>query len=413
VARQARSFLLTLALRRAAVGAAVLGTVAAALGPAAVAEADVLVVRDGGLPERRTAWTAEARGTLAARGVALESWEAYLEAREPAPTVERSALDRVAAIERALREARRLAAELREGAALRRLAEAERVVASALAVPGIAAWAAELQLTFAIVARQAGQPALSEASLRRAAVLDPGRRARAAEAPPQLVDTNRAVSEALRVGPRGEFTVEVEGLSGVARVLLDDVPQGLSPATVSASVGRHILQVEGPAYRRWATTLQVTEGRGPPVRVALSPSPLRTAVRALARDARTMPVEGLPARLAQLGASPPVLWVLDVGDGPRDRALLRRCSAAGCMAPERLAAPEDPVSDGAPPFGDGWLREGLPPDPPPWFARPAFWGVVGGVVVLGVLAVSIAVPLASREQAPRPDLWIFDLSRLP
>src|SRR5690606_37881308 len=142
------------------------------LGPAcgALAQdgATVIVVSDAEEAPRSRAWRRRVERELGATTTMAE-WSAEL---SPPGTAPRSALAVLTEIEALLVSARVSAARLEERRALRDLTRAEELARAHLALPGIAAWYAEVQLAIAVTAAQAGQDALADAALRRAASVD-------------------------------------------------------------------------------------------------------------------------------------------------------------------------------------------------------------------------------------------------
>ncbi|HEY8430598.1 MAG TPA: hypothetical protein VIL20_19595, partial [Sandaracinaceae bacterium] len=210
------------------------------LGPACGARAQepaaVIVVSDAGEASPRSrAWRRRVERALGAT-TTLERWS---ERRAPPGTAPRSALAVLSEIEALLVSARASAARLEERRALRELAQAEALARANLALPGISAWYAEVQLAIAVTAAQAGEAALADAALRRAASVDPSRLVAAAEARPDVVERSRAIVQAAVTGPRGRF--EVRASAPGARVFVDDRPLGPLPRVVEVPVGPHVL----------------------------------------------------------------------------------------------------------------------------------------------------------------------------
>ncbi|MGF1467701.1 MAG: PEGA domain-containing protein [Sandaracinaceae bacterium] len=357
-------------------------------------------VADAAVPAERAArFEEEVRASLAPT-TTLEAW---VRAEEPAGTVEPERLAGLRAVERALGQARAKAARLEDRDALRVLAGAGRTVRRHLDVPGAVAWLVEVELATAIVAAQAGYGALAEASLRRAATLDPDRSLRAAEARPALVEAARLAVEAVRSAPRGRFVIRcaVEGAS----VSVDDRPVGPAPATVEAPVGLHVLRVEAPGHRPWARPVDVLEGDRAPLRVALSPSPRLAASRAAQRAGQAGELERVAALLARVGEGAPPFYVLRVGAGPQDRALLVRCEPGRCDRARRLRRRgEGLAAEGTPDRSADprWLLEPPTEAPEPGASRdrwPLWVGV--GLAVAGAAAAALAIGLtATRGERP-------------
>lgn len=377
------------------------------------AEAPVLVVLVGpGAPDarRRTAWRERVASAAPAR-VADPADHARARLAPPLP---RSRVRSLREVERRIVAARRDAAALREAAALRSLAGAARIAEDAADVPGAAGWIAEVHTALAVTAAQAGHVGLASASLTRAALLDPGRGLRAAEAPPELVARAAEIARGVASRPAGELVVRVDAPG--ARVFLDDAPLGEAPATLRAPVGQHVLRITAPGHVTYGRPFDVLEGRRADVTVHLSPTPELTAARALADDARRYDLREVRATLAALAAAGVELsvWMVDVGDGPRDRATLTPCASDGCRSVIRLEAGEPiaaPSSGPEPPLDEvfaarrsalAWLDEPAPPPPPPppptpWWRRPHVW-IAWAAIVGGALAGAI---LTARPEPER------------
>lgn len=304
-------------------------------------------------------------------------------------------------VERLLTAARANTAGLMESRALGELHRAEALSRSLADVPGAAAWIAEVQTTLGITAAQAGLLDLAEHAFARAATLDPSRGVRAAEAPPAVVERAAGILAAVARRPRGSF--EVRSPSPGARIFLDDREVGLAPRIVRAPVGTHVLRVEAPGMTPWGSVLDVLEGRRPPVDVSLTPDRLVSAARRLEAAAGRFDPADAVLQGTVLGVR--AVWVVRVGAGAEDRALLIRCEADTCDGVRRLALDEvpfvlssvaraewDTIAAGQR-TGASWLDEPAvippPPLPTPFYQR---WYVWAGLAVLaGGLAAAIAV----------------------
>lgn len=234
----------------------------------------------------------------------------------PAPAEPHSpaaALDVLARVETALVEARELSAELREGAALRVLLEAEQALEDALEVPGAHAFLAELHVQIGLCAALMGQRGLAETALTRALSLDPARRVEAAEAPPATLALARQIARGHDVLPVSENPLQLEAAGATA--WLDGVR--ITGPTLAARAGLHLLVIEAPGHTRHATLLTLEAGRRPPLRVVLSPTRVEQARRAYV-------AEGGATEALTLSAlrKAPVL-TLELTDR---RALLQHCS---------------------------------------------------------------------------------------
>ncbi|NCQ60760.1 MAG: PEGA domain-containing protein [Myxococcales bacterium] len=309
-----------------------------------------------------------------------------------------------------LAEGTTLATGLREGDALARLSQAERLVREHADVPGACRWLAEVRTRIGVVALAASLDDLGRSALTDAATLDPSRALGSAEAPPAVVGEARRLALDVAARPTGRFQVLADG--PFATVYLDDQLLGSAPAAVVAPVGRHVLRVESRGFLPWGRVIDVFEGVTSDLRVRLSPGPELRARRRLVDAARGAQVELLPAALADLpeSAEPSQVWRLEVGAGPQSRALLTRCSRQGCSAPTLLSEghpayePEyDSFSAGALAQARAWLAAPPPPPPPPvpLYRRAGLWIGVGGALV----AASIAAALLTRP-APRQTLVV-------
>ncbi len=368
---------------------------------------DVLVLHSETGGARSERWSRDVSAALGRAGVRASSdatgWARSVGAREGTLDPQRvAALDEVAAL---IGEARAEAARLREGPALARLARAAQLVEAHADVPGSAAWAAEVWTATGVIAAQAGLSQLADVALARAATLDPRRGVRAAEASPEVVARAAGIARAAATGPTGNFEV-VAAVEG-ARVLVDDGDVGAAPRRVRLAVGRHVVRVEAPGHRPFGQVVDVLEGERPPMVVRLAPDPAVLAAEALERAAQHADAPSIVAALAAIdraGLTPPRVLFVEAGDGPRDRARLRDCTASGCEAalglerdalPQRLrwARAMDQARVEARP-DDAWIGAAqdvvVPPAATPWYARWYVWtiagAVVAGAVTAGVLA---------------------------
>jgi hypothetical protein len=291
----------------------------------------------------------------------LETHAAWLAAHGAG--VEPAALDPLRETERLISAAQRSAADLDEPAALRRLAEAERLMTSALAVPGAAAFYAEVQLQLGVTAAQLGLSGLAEAAFARAARLDARRRLLAAEAAPDVVQLAARVFDEAAAAPEGEFRIVTE--PAAARVFVDDVERGNAPLLLRARTGVHALRVEAAGYATYAALFDMAEGRRPEQHYAL------------ARESRASALERFSALLSAAGAGALEQATRDVlqtapelralawleRDEARARRLVFMCDARGCQQPVRdetgvvagaMFAGE--LSQSALAAGRGWLH---------------------------------------------------------
>ncbi len=401
----------------AAVQRALLAVVVLALLPrsAVAQERAVVVVVDDGAPEPRArAWRGRVREALGGGAESLGAWSASI---EPVDTFDPDRLTVIAQIEAHLVSARRAAMRLEEGDALRELARAEALAEQHLAIPGIAAWYAEVELAIALTASQAELTGLADAALRRAASVDPSRVVRAAEARPELVERSRAAAQASVTGPRGRFQLEADAPE--ARAFLDDRPLGALPQTIEAPVGPHVLRVDAPGHRGWARVVEVLEGERAPIDVRLSPTQARESAERADRAARRGHADVLASSLAALRAlSPPPVWMVWVGSGRADRAVAVRCTESGCEAPRRLSPSALTALDAEPTERSGrlasaleWLdaRPSITVVEEPWWERWYVWVALGAVIAAGAFAIGVV----AEPRGPGPLQLELDPSGLP
>lgn len=338
---------------------------------------------------------------------APESLRAWAQRTQPA--LAPADLDVLRQIEALSLEARRSAARLDEGDALRRLARARALAGRHLSIPGIAAWLAELELAVAVVAAQAELENLARASLRRAATIDPERVLQAAEARPELVEQSRAMVRTVATGPRGRFELSAD-VPG-ARAFLDDRPLGELPRTVEAAVGAHVLRIEAPGHRTYAQMVEVLEGERAPIRVSLAPTHALLWAGRADEAARLGRLDALAEALGALGpfGAPPVelLWF-----GSSARMVSVSCDASGCGAPRTL---DGRVAVEVPTLAEAlrWLRSSPPPQlvpEMPWWER---WYVWAGAGALLVTAASVIAVVASQPGQEGPLIIDLDTSALP
>jgi len=340
------------------------------------------------------------------------SARAVAEAEATAPAgVEPARLAALGQVEALLVEARGRAAQLEEAEALALLARALHVAETHPDVPGAAAWIAEVHTAMGLVAAQSGREALMEASLARAATLDPRRVVGAAEARPEVVARARAIAREVATRPSGRFSVRCA--TPGAQVYLDDRAIGPCGTEVRAPVGRHLLQVRAPGHVPYGGLLDVFEGQRLPVSVALAPVPEVAWARALIADAARDDLADVvqAARSSPLG--PVEVWILEPSTS-MPRALLTRCDDRGCAEPLRLQAGRAPrASMGVPrapetvaaalPLARSWLAEtGRPAAGPseaaPWYRRWYVWVPVSVVLVGVATGAAVAARPAPAQQ---------------
>ncbi|MCB9593723.1 MAG: PEGA domain-containing protein [Sandaracinaceae bacterium] len=371
----------------------------------------VVVDADGASEAAARRWRERVVAAQGADAVELEAWAG---AEEPVATVPPDRLLVLAQIERRLMLARHARSRFRERDALDALTQAEELAERHLDVPGMAAWYAEVQLAIAITAAQLGQAGVSEAALRRAASVDASRSVQAAEAHPDVVARARAIARAAATGPRGRFEVRSDAAGAVA--YLDDGLVGPLPATVEAPVGPHVLRVDAPAHRGWASVVTVFEGDRPAIEVTLAPTAQLTQARAAARAATVGDLDALVGALSALEEAP-VVHRVRLGAGPLDRALLTTCDASGCRGPMQLEGAPGPSLTGpiaSVAESERWLleRPAIHIDEPEWWERWYVWAAVAAVVAIGV-GVGIGLAVAQDQGAPPPLVLVVDPSRLP
>jgi len=381
------------------------------LGTAAPASAQVVVVDADGVSDLRARrWRTRLEASLESEPLGFEAWA---RARAPVSTVPAERLEVLSLIETLLVRARHARSQLLEREALLALGRAEQIALRHLDVPGMAAWYAEVQLAIAIASAQAGQEAVSQAALRRAASVDPTRSVQAAEARPEVVAQARAIALVSATAPRGRF--EVRSTVNGAVAFLDDERVGALPTTVEAAVGPHVLRIDAPGHRSWATVMTVFEGRRPPVDVVLAATPELSAARAAARLARDGDPAELVAALRSLDDAPTV-YRLRPASGDFDRAALTICRSTGCDGPRllegelgaELSGPEATRAE-----AQRWLqeREAHVIEASPWWERWYVWAAAGAVAAAAV-ATGAGIALGQGDEPP-PLILTVDPGQLP
>ncbi len=374
----------------------------AALAQDAVADA-VVIVEEGAPEARARAW----RERLSRGATSLGAWA---EEATPVGAVDPARLAVLGEIEARLMSARRAAARLEERRALGELSRAEALCEQHLAVPGMAAWYAEIELAIAATASQAGLTPLARAALRRAASVDPTRTVQAADAPPELVEQSREIARGLASGPQGRFEVRADAPG--AQLFLDDRPLGPLPRTAEVPVGRHVLRVEAPGHLSYAQAIDVLEGERAPIEVSLAPSEALIAARRAEAAARAGDLDALAGALGAASAlEPPGVRVVWIGSGALDRALSVRCGAGGCGAPSRLEGAVARPAGEPLPAALTWLdaAPAIALADTPWWEQWYVWAGAGAVVAAAIAAIAaIAQP---PGQGPR--VFDFDTTMLP
>lgn len=327
--------------------------------------------------------------------------------------IAREDLASLALVEAHLVQARVHTARLAEADALAELAAADRLLQSLFHVPGSSAFHVEVQTAIGLVAAQAQLTAAAEAAQRRAAVVDPSRGVRAAEAAPTWVERANQISREIATAPVGE--IEVTTSPAGARVYLDDTLVGMAPTTLRATRGVHVLRLEADGYRALGALLPVDAGARPAVHVALARDPVVAALSELTdagqRADQSRIQRGLRS-LQTLGAPIGSVWLLRTHEPRPDRALVTRCTIDLCEPTRRFEVDGTDVGTGSygqalDPAGFGrdrhvrdlaWLTD-VAPSPargthaqasPAWWQRWYVWSaaaaLVGGSVALGVAA---------------------------
>lgn len=319
-------------------------------------------------------------------------------------------------IEAALAVARRAQVALEETEAMRALAAASHRARELLHVPGAASWLAEVEVVTAIVAAQRGEASLAEASLRRALALAPDRALQEGEAAPELVARSVALMrEEVR---RARLEVRVEGSAAEphaqSQVFVDDRPIGPLPRVLDLPAGLHVIRVEARGHRAYARLVDLAPGSRAPMIVALAPSAASRDADALEHAIETGHADEVAhtlARIVEHGGVPRDVWLLYVGTGALDRAVVVRCGPGACGAPRRIddtavlrLEPREPVHaalhDAELARARVWIDE--PPLAAP--AEPSvieqwwLWAGVGAVVV-GV-GVGVGLALSPSGEAP-------------
>lgn len=379
--------------------------------------ADEHVVRIAGsptFPGRAELWARRVTRALRRDGAVIVTPEAIDWDREG---IDERRLVQLEEIEAALGVARRAQVALEEAEAMRALAAASRHARDLLDVPGAAAWLAEVEVVTAIVAAQRGDAALAEASLRRALALAPDRALQEGEAPPELVARSIALMrEEVR---RARMEVRVEGTAvsehAAAQVFVDDRPIGALPRELALPAGLHVIRIEARGHRSYARLVDLAPGSRAPMVVALAPSPATADALELDRAVATRSLDEVAAsldRIVREGGIARSVWLVDVGTGPLDRAVVTRCTSSGCGASLRIddAATltlargdevESATSTDTREAALAWIDEvPIEPPPPPPSILEEWWLWAGiGAVAIGV-GVGVGLAVTPSGDAP-------------
>jgi hypothetical protein len=372
---------------------------AGAAGDAAQAEDAYLLI--GADPVRAPRLAARARAWAAGRGHrALDLAE---EPGAPSAELPLAQLELLAETERALLEARELGASLREAAALRVLEAAETKLLGALELPGVHAYLAEVNVQLGLCAAQLGAEGLAETALARAFSLDRTRRVEAAETPPATLALAQRIARSQAAQPVGEQPLGVTPAS--AHIWLDGAPLGAGATMLRAPPGVHLLVARAAAHAPYAALLRLEPGRRPGQTLVLSPLPEEEARRALFAARQGIAQARAAASLLARTRGTDV-YLFEAAHGPLPRALVHRCSPAGCAVIEGVEA----GSAAQPRFASaGRARAWLEPesgtrgqqDTVPVWRRWPLWTGAAAIVVAGVataLLVTRERPIERQRQ---------------
>jgi hypothetical protein len=330
-----------------------------------------------------------------------------------AAAIEPALLDRLDEVDALISAAKSGMARLDEPAALRALARGETIAKSALALPGMVAFYAEVELHIGVTAAQLGANELASDAFARAACLDPSRRLLAGEAAPEAVALATRAFERASAAPQGE--VRIVASAARARVFVDDVERGFAPLRVRARSCSHVLRIEAEGYAPYAGVFELGEGLRPDQTFALARAPHEEALSALDAliDAPHTAAALQRAADALLRVAPEVAGVAWMERSPgRARALLFACDRRGCRVPSR-ATEQTPIAwpvlssrltEAELQQAHAWLASAElaspPPQAPPSSAlwqRWYVWSAVGAGIIGGALLIGYAArPEPSR-----------------
>ena len=211
-------------------------------------------------------------------------------AQPDAAGIPAEALEVLSETQRALVEARDLAAKLDERAAFARLLGAERALREILEVPGVHAFLAEVWLQMALVAAQRSELELADSLFAKALTLDPSRRVGAAEAAPPVIARSELAARARDAAQRSRFRIEPSPESATS--FIDGRRRGVGAFEVDLAPGVHLLRIEAPGHRPYGVLIDALAGARRPFSVTLAALPFA----AIAQVAPPPQSSMLPAR---------------------------------------------------------------------------------------------------------------------
>lgn len=376
------------------------------------AEQIVRVAGSPAFPGRAELWARRVTRALRRGGATVVTPQAIDWER---PGIDEARLVQLEEIEAALGVARRAQVALEEAEAMRALAAASRRARDLLDVPGAAAWLAEVEVVTAIVAAQRGEASLAEASLRRALALAPDRALQEGEAAPELVARSiELMREEVR---RARLPVRVEGTAAEpaadAQVFVDDRAVGALPRELELPAGLHVIRIEARGHRPYARLIDLAPGSRAPLVASLSPSAPTADALALDEAVASGETDAVAVSLAAIvahGGLARAAWLVSVGTGPLDRAVLVRCGPGACEPPRRIDDTAVLALDATVPIAVepsteeadraamtaalAWIDEipvEVPPPPRSILEEWWLWAGVGAVVVGAGVAIGVAV----------------------
>jgi hypothetical protein len=219
----------------------------------------------------------------------------------------------------------------------------------------------------------------------------------AAETPPATLALAQRIARSQAARPASELPLSVT--PAAAQIWLDGVPHGTGATLLRAPPGVHLLVVRAAAHAPYTTLLRLEPGRRPAQALVLSPLPAEQARRALlsARDSIEQTRAPATALARARGAD---VYLFEAARGPLPRALVHRCTAAGCSLLEGVEAsgvaqPQFSATSGARAWLDAAPSARSQPDTVPVWRR---WPVWTGAAVIIVSAVTTAL-LLTRDRA--------------